>query len=78
MRYQYGMSVGHSYMHRGRFPPANVPNIPDTFDYYDGVVAGEDDAAADAEAEDSEPGSSSLHYAPREINAQDATFYLEM
>ncbi|TEB36972.1 hypothetical protein FA13DRAFT_1787257 [Coprinellus micaceus] len=36
MRYQYGMSIGHQYMHDkdGDFPPlAPIPSIPDNFDY---------------------------------------------
>ncbi|KAF5318999.1 hypothetical protein D9611_012683 [Ephemerocybe angulata] len=33
MRYQYGMSVGHTYMYSGTFPPPKVPEIPPTFDH---------------------------------------------
>ncbi|KAJ3504726.1 hypothetical protein NMY22_g17828 [Coprinellus aureogranulatus] len=33
MRYQYGMSVGHTYMHTASFPEAKVPSIPAGFDY---------------------------------------------
>ena len=33
MRYQYGMSVGHAYMHQGAFPPPHVPSIPPDFDH---------------------------------------------
>ncbi|KAF6765315.1 hypothetical protein DFP72DRAFT_1039273 [Ephemerocybe angulata] len=33
MRYQYGMSVGHTYMYSGIFPPPTVPEIPPTFDH---------------------------------------------
>ncbi|KAF6741225.1 hypothetical protein DFP72DRAFT_946054 [Ephemerocybe angulata] len=32
MRFQYGMSVGHTYM-RGMFPPPSVPEIPPDFDH---------------------------------------------
>lgn len=32
MRYQFGMSVGHTYMHRN-FPPPKIPVIPADFDY---------------------------------------------
>ena len=28
------MSVGHTYMHGGRFPSAIIPRIPPNFDYY--------------------------------------------
>ena len=34
MRYQYGMAVGHTYMHTGVFPdPAPVPVLPNDFDH---------------------------------------------
>ncbi|KAF6760745.1 hypothetical protein DFP72DRAFT_843034 [Ephemerocybe angulata] len=33
MRYQYGMSPGHSYMHTSDFPPAQVPSIPANFEH---------------------------------------------
>ncbi|KAF5325806.1 hypothetical protein D9611_000607 [Ephemerocybe angulata] len=33
MRYQYGMSVGHTYMYGGTFPPPSIPEIPPTFDH---------------------------------------------
>ncbi|KAF6760393.1 hypothetical protein DFP72DRAFT_882097 [Ephemerocybe angulata] len=32
MRFQYGMSVGHTYM-RGMFPPPSIPEIPPDFDH---------------------------------------------
>ncbi|KAJ3521207.1 hypothetical protein NMY22_g12407 [Coprinellus aureogranulatus] len=34
MRYQYGMSIGHTYMRHPTFPPPAVPPIPANFDYY--------------------------------------------
>lgn len=34
MRYQYGMSVGHTYMQKPNFPQATVPTIPPSFDYH--------------------------------------------
>ncbi|TEB24443.1 hypothetical protein FA13DRAFT_1797302 [Coprinellus micaceus] len=33
MRYQYGMSIGHLYMHTAKFPPPHVPTIPSGFDH---------------------------------------------
>lgn len=33
MRYQYGMSVGHTYMHGPDFPSAVIPSIPQDFDH---------------------------------------------
>ncbi|KAJ3529705.1 hypothetical protein NMY22_g8891 [Coprinellus aureogranulatus] len=43
MRYQYGMSVGHTYMH-SYFPPPQVPHIPPDFDYH---MLSEEDAVLD-------------------------------
>ncbi|KAJ3504239.1 hypothetical protein NMY22_g17988 [Coprinellus aureogranulatus] len=43
MRFQYGMSVGHTYMH-GDFPPPKVPCIPPDFDYH---LLSEEDVAQD-------------------------------
>lgn len=40
MRFQFGMSVGHTYMHAPSFPAAAVPAIPPDFDHcLDGVLA---------------------------------------
>jgi hypothetical protein len=33
MRYQFGMSVGHTYMHGPDFPTATIPSLPSDFDY---------------------------------------------
>jgi hypothetical protein len=33
MRYQFGMSVGHTYMHTSSFPAATIPAIPPDFDH---------------------------------------------
>jgi hypothetical protein len=33
MRYQFGMSVGHTYMHAASFPVSTVPAIPPDFDH---------------------------------------------
>ncbi|KAJ3526888.1 hypothetical protein NMY22_g9993 [Coprinellus aureogranulatus] len=33
MRFQYGMSVGHTYMHESHFPSAVIPSIPTNFDW---------------------------------------------
>jgi hypothetical protein len=43
MRYQLGMSVGHTYMHTSSFPSPSVPVIPLDFDHcLDGVSASEE------------------------------------
>ena len=34
MRYHYGMSVGHTYMHKDAFPPPTIPQIPADFNHY--------------------------------------------
>lgn len=34
MRYQYGMSVGHTYMHTAAFPPPRIPSLPPDFKHY--------------------------------------------
>lgn len=34
MRYQYGMSVGHTYMNTAAFPPPHVPTLPPDFKHY--------------------------------------------
>lgn len=34
MRYQYSMSIGHTYMRDGNFPPPVVPHIPPCFNHY--------------------------------------------
>lgn len=72
-------------MHRGSFPPPNVPQIPETFNYWDGANEGEDEDVDQSEGtegnsqEDSESGgSSSLHYAAHEMDEREARFYLEM
>ena len=37
MRYQYGLSVGHTYMHQEAFPEASVPSIGADFDHILGI-----------------------------------------
>lgn len=80
------MSVGHKYMHDGKFPSARIPQLPADFNYWDGGMdEGDDDngeedgdGASGGEDGDGASGDALGYGVHHEMDDRELGFYLDM